>query len=180
MKDKLAHKCPICKGQCCRDQDYGYRVEHMGAECYEHVCDYCNDGDGERAMKRVKLFSAINFSHDWDCFQKIGEAISEWTEISDEEFGVLEKHRYDIECDLKLKKVLRNLESLVIVREFSEEDLKKTMISVSDIVSSISAKEKAKREREEKRLATIESRKKKKELAQLKKLQEKWGETKDE
>ena len=57
-------------------------------------------------MKRVKLFSAINFSDDWDSFQKIGEAISEWTEISDEEFGTLEKHRYAIECDLKLKKVL--------------------------------------------------------------------------
>lgn len=131
-------------------------------------------------MKRVKLFSAINFSDDWDSFQKIGEAISEWTEISDEEFGALEKHRYAIECDLKLKKVLGNLETLVIVREFSEEDLKKTMISVSDIVSSVSAKEKAKQEREEKRLATMESKKKKKELAQLKKLQEKWGEAKHE
>lgn len=37
--------CPECKGKCCRDQDYGYRVEHMGAESYEHVCDYCVDGD---------------------------------------------------------------------------------------------------------------------------------------
>lgn len=126
-------------------------------------------------MKRVKLFSAINFSNDWDSFQKIGEAISEWTEISDEEFGALEKHRYAIECDLKLKKVLDNLETLVVIRDLSEEDLKKTMVSVSDIVSSVSAKEKAKQEKEEKRLATMESRKKKQELAQLKKLQKKWG-----
>jgi len=37
--------CPTCKGKCCRDQDYGYRVEHMGAECYEHVCEACLDGD---------------------------------------------------------------------------------------------------------------------------------------
>lgn len=37
--------CPVCKGKCCRNQDLGYRVEHMGAECYEHVCDYCWEGD---------------------------------------------------------------------------------------------------------------------------------------
>lgn len=37
--------CPECGGRCCRDQDFGYRVEHMGAECYEHVCDACYDGD---------------------------------------------------------------------------------------------------------------------------------------
>lgn len=41
----MSEPCPECKGKCCRDQDYGYRVEHMGAECYEHVCDYCADGD---------------------------------------------------------------------------------------------------------------------------------------
>ena len=131
-------------------------------------------------MKRVKLFSAINPSDDWDNFQKIGEAISEWTEISDEEFGALEKYRYNIEWDLRQKKVLSDLETLVIIREFSEEDLKKTMISVSDIISSVSAKEKARQEKEATRRATIESRKKKRELAQLKKLQDKWGEAKDE
>lgn len=37
--------CPECNGRCCRDQDFGHRVEHMGAECYEHWCDYCQDGD---------------------------------------------------------------------------------------------------------------------------------------
>lgn len=66
-------------------------------------------------MKRVKLFSAQNFSDDWDSFQKIGEAISEWTEISDEEFGALEKHRYAnykityMDCLRKLEKALRRL-----------------------------------------------------------------------
>ncbi len=35
--------CPECKGKCCRS-DYGYRVEHMGAECYEHSCEACHDG----------------------------------------------------------------------------------------------------------------------------------------
>ena len=35
--------CPECKEKCCRS-DLGYRVEHMGAECYEHWCEACFDG----------------------------------------------------------------------------------------------------------------------------------------
>ena len=40
-----AEPCPTCKGRCCRDIDLGYRTVHMGAECYEHVCELCVDGD---------------------------------------------------------------------------------------------------------------------------------------
>ena len=40
-----AEPCPACRGRCCRDTDFGGRVEHMGAEAYEHWCDYCQDGD---------------------------------------------------------------------------------------------------------------------------------------
>ena len=36
--------CPECKGRCCRDE-FGYRIEHMAAEFYEHVCDDCFNGD---------------------------------------------------------------------------------------------------------------------------------------
>lgn len=36
--------CPECMGKCCRDMDYGHRRTHMDAECYEHVCDHCEDG----------------------------------------------------------------------------------------------------------------------------------------
>lgn len=35
--------CPECGGKCCR-ADLGYRVEHMGAESYEHRCESCQDG----------------------------------------------------------------------------------------------------------------------------------------
>jgi len=35
--------CPECGGKCCR-ADLGYRVQHMGAECYEHRCESCHDG----------------------------------------------------------------------------------------------------------------------------------------
>ena len=37
--------CPECKGKCCRNTDYGYRIEHMAAEFYSHQCDACVDGD---------------------------------------------------------------------------------------------------------------------------------------
>jgi hypothetical protein len=40
MSDTL---CPECGGKCCR-ADLGYSVEHMGAECYEHRCEHCQDG----------------------------------------------------------------------------------------------------------------------------------------
>ena len=39
--------CPECKGKCCRNQDFGYRIAHMAAEFYEHVCDYCWNGEYE-------------------------------------------------------------------------------------------------------------------------------------
>ena len=48
----MSELCPECKGKCCRDQDYGCRVEHMGAECYEHVCEHCFDGDLYVPVKR--------------------------------------------------------------------------------------------------------------------------------
>ena len=39
----MSEPCLHCKSKCCRS-DFGYRIEHMGAECYEHYCDYCEDG----------------------------------------------------------------------------------------------------------------------------------------
>lgn len=39
-----ANACPTCKGKCCRDLDFGYRVAHMAAEIYEHACEDCRDG----------------------------------------------------------------------------------------------------------------------------------------
>lgn len=38
--------CPACKGKCCRDE-FGYRIGHMAAEFYDHVCEACWDGDYE-------------------------------------------------------------------------------------------------------------------------------------
>jgi hypothetical protein len=43
--DDESNVCPTCKGKCCRDTDYGYRVVHMGAEVYMHDCEYCKDGN---------------------------------------------------------------------------------------------------------------------------------------
>lgn len=40
----ISEPCPECNGRCCRVQGIGYKIKHMDAECYEHVCDYCEDG----------------------------------------------------------------------------------------------------------------------------------------
>lgn len=40
----MSELCPECKGKCCRDE-FGYRIEHMAAEFYDHVCEACYDGD---------------------------------------------------------------------------------------------------------------------------------------
>ena len=42
MSEKKA--CFDCNGKCCRDREYGYRIKHMGAEVYEHMCESCHDG----------------------------------------------------------------------------------------------------------------------------------------
>ena len=48
----MTDPCPECKGKCCRDTDYGYRVVHMGAEVYSHWCDYCHDGQVPKPDQR--------------------------------------------------------------------------------------------------------------------------------
>ena len=40
----MSNPCPNCNGKCCRDE-FNYRIEHMAAEFYEHVCESCYDGD---------------------------------------------------------------------------------------------------------------------------------------
>ena len=55
--------CPTCKGKCCRDTDFGYRVRHMAAECYQHECEDCRDGQvpppDPRDAELAKLRDAI-------------------------------------------------------------------------------------------------------------------------
>ena len=40
----MTKPCTLCEGKCCLDYDTGYHVAHMGAECYMHDCDDCDDG----------------------------------------------------------------------------------------------------------------------------------------
>ena len=81
--------CPECKGRCCRNQDLGYRVEHMGAECYEHVCDACLDGnkyvpartaEEERAAVLDYLAYRIEMSHYADAIKEFINARHEISE----------------------------------------------------------------------------------------------------
>lgn len=52
-------QCPVCNGNCCRDNDFGYRVEHMGAESYEHWCEHCHDGDVPTPDPRDALIAQL-------------------------------------------------------------------------------------------------------------------------
>lgn len=81
--------CPECKGRCCRNQDLGYRVEHMGAECYEHTCEACLDGDKyvpartaeeERAAVLDYLAYRIEMSHYADAIKEFINARHEISE----------------------------------------------------------------------------------------------------
>lgn len=54
-----ANACPTCKGKCCRDMDYGYRVYHMAAEVYEHWCDDCRDGQVPAPDPRDALIAEL-------------------------------------------------------------------------------------------------------------------------
>ena len=51
----MINQCQHCKGKCCRDIDFGYRVVHMGAQCYMHECDYCDDGTEVKPSSDPKL-----------------------------------------------------------------------------------------------------------------------------
>ena len=64
-----AYDCPVCKGKCCRDNDFGYRVVHMGSESYEHWCEHCYDGGIPPPNPRDTLIA------------KLREAIAAWPAV---------------------------------------------------------------------------------------------------
>jgi hypothetical protein len=64
--------CPTCNGKCCRS-DLGYRVVHMGSECYEHVCEACNDGKVPPMGDRASIVAFLRREYDSGPWQ--GEAI---------------------------------------------------------------------------------------------------------
>ena len=55
--------CPTCKDRCCRDLDYGYRVEHMGAESYLHDCEACNDRDVPPMADRASIVAFLRLEY---------------------------------------------------------------------------------------------------------------------
>jgi len=131
-------------------------------------------------MKNVIFFSSLDHQIDDDEFRNIiKKDISDWTELSDEEFKNLNSYKYNIEQNLKSKNILQWNEHLVVVRELSAVESDEIKADIKSIITSIALKEKAREEREKKRLEklakTAEQKKKEKELAQLKKLQEKYG-----
>ena len=131
-------------------------------------------------MKKVKFFVSEEYRYDDDnYFRKLTETISDWTELSDQEYEILSKYRDNITSNLKSKGILSWNEELIVIREPSNEEVSQIRVDIKEIIDSTAKKEKAKEEKEKKRVQklqqTAEEKKKEKELAQLKKLQEKYG-----
>ena len=130
-------------------------------------------------MKKVKFFASVEYRNDDNYFRKLTETISDWTELSDQEYESLSKYKYNITSNLKSKGVLSWDEELVVIREPSNEEVSQIRVDIKEIIDSTAKKEKAKEEKEKKRVQklqqTAEEKRKAKELGQLKKLQEKYG-----
>ena len=135
-------------------------------------------------MKKVKFFASVEYRNDYrndddNYFRKLTETISDWTELSDQEYESLSKYKNNITSNLKSKGILSWDEELMVIRETSNEEVSQIMVDIKEIIDSTAKKEKAKEEKEKKRVQklqqTAEEKNKTKELAQLKKLQEKYG-----
>lgn len=132
-------------------------------------------------MKKVKFFVSEEYRYDDDnYFRKLTETISDWTELSDQEYKSLSKYKNNITLNLRSKGILSWNEELIVIREPSNEEVSQIRVDIKEIIDSTAKKERAREEKENKRVQklqqTAEEKKKAKELAQLKKLQEKYGE----
>ena len=133
-------------------------------------------------MKRVKFFSVHNgySNFDEDVVSRLRNEISDWTELTDEEYKNLVSYKVSIESRLKNKNLMEWSESLLIVSEFSETQNEAVRAEIKSIINDVVSKEKQREEKEKKRLEklakTAEQKKKERELKQLKKLQQKYGE----
>lgn len=134
-------------------------------------------------MKKVKLLVVQTYNSytiDEDVYTtKIKRGFQDWTELSDEEYTNLKCYKRDIENSLKGKHHLEWDEELIIIRETNEEEVNAVKVDLKEVIDSIAKQAKAKAEKEKKRLEkvqkTAEQKKKQRELTQLKKLQEKYG-----
>jgi len=133
-------------------------------------------------MKKVKFFASEEYRNYYDYdnyFGKLTKTISDWTELSDQEYESLSKYKNNITSNLKLKGILNSDEELIVIREPSNEEVSQIMVDIKEIINSTDKKERERVEKERKRVQklqqTAEEKKKEKELAQFKKLQEKYG-----
>jgi len=131
-------------------------------------------------MKKVKFFASEEYRNYYDYdFGKLTKTISDWTELSDQEYESLSKYKNNITSNLKLKGILNSDEELIVIREPSNEEVSQIMVDIKEIINSTDKKERERVEKERKRVQklqqTAEEKKKERELAQFKKLQEKYG-----
>lgn len=132
-------------------------------------------------MKKVKLFVSQTYSINEDEYiEKIKRDIQDWTELSDDEYKNLTIHKSSIEESLRRSGMMEWNEGLLILRETSDEDVNAVKFNLKEIIDTIAKQAKAREEKQkkayEKYQQAAEQKKKARELAQLKKLQEKYGE----
>lgn len=132
-------------------------------------------------MKKVKLFIGQTYeTSDDEYVGRIKRDFQDWTELSDDEYKNLTIHKSSIEQSLRSKGMMEWSEGLVILRETSDEEINAVKLDLKEIIDTVVKQAKAREEKQkkayEKSQQAAEQKKKARELAQLKKLQEKYGE----
>ena len=131
-------------------------------------------------MKKVKFFSTFDYIVDHDEFKAmIHKDITDWVELPDEVYRDLESYKHLVEGSLRTKGVIGRNESLIVVAELSETQSQAVKVEIGSIIDDVIKGEKLRQEKEKKRQEKLAERAKQKnkerELKQLKKLKEKWG-----
>lgn len=131
-------------------------------------------------MKKVKLFIGQTYeTSDDEYVGRIKRDFQDWTELSDDEYKNLTIHKSSIEKSLRDKGIMEWSEGLVILREISDEEINAVKLNLKEIIDTAVKQAKLREEKQKKAYQksqeAAEQKKKAKELAQLKKLQEKYG-----
>jgi hypothetical protein len=134
-------------------------------------------------MPKVKFFAVYENSYAPDELNnRLLPDISDWTEITNDQLVSLQSRPYEIEKALRNNGSLGYNEHLLIVKDISAQAVENAMVNISQIIDSVAKKQKAAKEKraatEKKRKENAEKNRVEKELKQLEKLKQKYGDVK--
>lgn len=133
-------------------------------------------------MPKVKIFIlSENYNSDYeDAVYRLGKEVSDWEEISEEDYSNLIKYRGPLESHLKESGAISYWETICIVAQ-NVISAPKAISSIKDLIAKAEEKEKQNKEKAEKarkaQSAAKEKKQKQKELKQLQQLKEKYEKT---